>query len=119
MPSFIDLYPVDRAGRGWVGAALALDAWGMRVASEPLAGFEQGCVVCGQEGEPIAVYGRAPVMIIVGRATPPPPMIVFCDQCARDHQLGPGVSLAEELINAWRTARGLPERDFSRLEAGN
>jgi hypothetical protein len=133
MPSFIDLYPVDRArvrgeagpdeadraGRGWVGAALALDALGMRVASEPLAGLEQGCVVCGQEAEPIAVYGRAPLMIIAGRATPPPPMIVFCDQCARDHQLGPGVSLAEELINAWRTARGLPEHDFSRLEAGN
>jgi hypothetical protein len=118
MPSFIDLYPVDRAGRGWVSAALASDALGMRLAPELFAGFEQRCVVCGQEGEPIAVYGRAPVMIIAGRATPPAPTIVFCDQCARDHQLGPGVSLAEELINAWRTARGLPEHDFSRPEPG-
>ena len=133
MPRFIDLYPVDRArdrdeagpdevdraGWGWVDAALALDISGMRVACELLAGFEQRCVVCAQEGEPIAVYGRVPVMIIAGRETPSPPTIVFCGQCARDHQLGPGVSLAEELINAWRTARGLPERDFSRLEAGN
>jgi hypothetical protein len=91
MPSFIDLDPVDRARdwgeagpdgvdratRGSVSAALARDALGMWLASEPLAGFEQGCVVCGQEGEPIAVYGRAPVMIIAGRATPSPPSLSF------------------------------------------
>jgi hypothetical protein len=89
VPSFIDLYGLDRD----------ID--------------ERRCVICGREGEPIAVYGHTPVVIIVGRPTPPPPNIVFCDWCANDHHLGPGVSLAEDLINAWRVARGLPERDFS------
>jgi hypothetical protein len=73
-------------------------------------------VICGREGEPIAVHGCPPVVIVAGSPTPPPATIVFCDRCVKDHQLGPGVSLAEDLINAWRTARGLPERDFSRLD---
>ena len=91
----------------------------MLAPTEPLTGFEQRCAICGQEGEPARVYGHPPVVIIAGSPTPPPPSIAFCDRCVEDYQLGPGVSLAEELINAWRTARGLPERDFSRLEVGN
>jgi hypothetical protein len=131
MPSFIDLYRVshlrdpdepgaddrNRVDRAWLGAALApglprtMLAW-----TEPSTTFETGCVVCGRQGAPIAVYGHVSVVMIAGSATPPPPTIVFCDRCAQDHQLGPGVSLAEELINAWRNASGLPERDLSQLE---
>jgi hypothetical protein len=74
---------------------------------------EQRCGICGRQGIPIAVYGHPPLVIIAGSATPSPPNIGFCDWCAKDHQLGPGVALAEDLINAWRLARGLPARDFS------
>lgn len=103
MPSFIDLY---RAARTREAPRFML------ASSELPAGFERECVVCGREGQATAVYGRVPVVIIAGSATPPPPTIGFCEQCAQDHQLGPGVSVAEDLINAWRSARGLPERRF-------
>ena len=103
MPSFIHLYGLDRQAVHFT-----------LTASEPVSGLEQRCVICGREGGPIAAYGHTPVVIITGSAAPSPPNIVFCDWCAQDHQLGPGVSLAEDLINTWRMTRGLPARDFSR-----
>jgi hypothetical protein len=113
MPSFIDLYRADRA---WLSAARTREdpEWTL-ASSEPLAGAETDCVVCGRAAEAVAVCGRAPVVIIVGRPAPPPRPIIFCDRCVHEYQLGPGVSVAEDLVNAWRTARGLPERDFSRF----
>jgi hypothetical protein len=130
MPSFIHLNRVDRArdqdepepedldgaDRAWLNAWVDRQALRFKLAScEPPTRFEQRCVTCGPEGRPIAVYGHPPVVLIAGSATPPPPTIVFCDRCVEEYQLGPGVPLAEDLINAWRTAKGLPERDFSRL----
>ena len=106
MASFIHLF----------NAGLDRQALRLRLASsEPHAALEEGCVICGREGERTVVYGHPPLVIIAHSQTPPPPTIVFCDPCVKEYQLGPGVSLADELINAWRTARGLPERDFSRL----
>lgn len=107
MSSFIQLYGLDR-GEDRQVMRFSLSA------TEVSSGLEPRCVLCGREGAPIAVYGHTPVVIIAGSATPTPPNIVFCDWCAQDHHLGPGVALAEDLVNAWRTARGLPARDFSR-----
>ena len=129
MLGFIDLYrvdrrrdrgdaepdEVDRAGRAWYTAAGGRDTLRVRMALTELPGLERQCVVCGREGEPIVVYGHAPAVIIAGSATPEPPTMVFCSRCVHDHRLGPGVSVAEELVNAWRAANGLPERDFSRF----
>jgi hypothetical protein len=127
MPSFIHLYRVDRArdrderGPEAVDAAGCawIDARGDRQAPRgvltptTLTRLEQPCAICGQADGPTTVYGHPSVVLIAGRPSPPPPTVAFCDRCVEEYRLGPGVSLAEDLINAWRTARGLAERDFS------
>jgi hypothetical protein len=128
MPSFIHLYRVDRArdpdepepedlegaDRASVDVQPDRRALGLSLAAFELpTGFERRCVTCGREDEPITVYGHPPVVLIAGSATPPPPTVAFCNRCVREYRLGPGVAVAEDLINAWRRARGLPERDLS------